>query len=171
MTEQQAAAHLDSPIIRRATPDDGPPVRAFVFATLRSYGIEPDPDGLDADVMAFGMHGDGPIDELVAEVDGRVVGSVAVSPAEDGNGHLSKFFVDRAYRGRGLGRLLLAQAVEEARRRGYRRIELATRTAFREAVHLYEATGWRRGPDLPPEYGPDRTYSLDLDTERAAEFR
>ena len=29
--------------------------------------------------------------------------------------------------------------------------------------HLYESTGWVRGPDLPPGYGPDRTYSLDID--------
>lgn len=39
-------------IIRRAEPEDGPAVRDFVFATLRSYGIEPDPEGLDADVPA-----------------------------------------------------------------------------------------------------------------------
>lgn len=167
----QLPSHTGAPTIRRAMPEDGPAVRAFVFATLRSYGIEPDPDGLDADVMAFGTHGDGPIDEFVAEVDALVVGSVAVSPADDGVGHLSKFFVDRDARGRGLGRLLLARAVEEARGRGYRRLLLETRTAFQEAVHLYEATGWRRGPDLPPGYGPDRRYMLDLTGGGSAEFR
>jgi putative acetyltransferase len=152
-----SAAH-----IRRAVPDDGPSVREFVFATLRAYGIEPDPDGLDADVVAFGAAGDGPIAEFVAEVDGRAVGSVALSPRAEGVAWLSKLFVDAAYRGRGFGRALLARAVEEARARGYRRIDLETRTVFREAVGLYEATGWLRGPDLPPDHGPDRTYSLDL---------
>ncbi|MGD9891500.1 MAG: GNAT family N-acetyltransferase [Dehalococcoidia bacterium] len=171
MTKQHAATPADAPMIRRATPADGPAVRAIVFGTLRSYGIEPDPDGLDADVIAFGAHGDGPIDEFVAVVDGHVVGSVAVSPADDRNGHLSKFFVDGAYRGRGIGRLLLARAVAEARRRGYGHVDLETRTAFQEAVHLYEATGWRRGPDRPPGHGPDRTYRLDLDAERTPEFR
>ena len=149
-------------IIRRAVPADGPRVREFVFATLRSYGIEPDPEGLDADVVAFGTAGDGPVAEFVAEVDGRAVGSVALSPRSEGVAWLSKLFVDAAYRGRGLGRALLARAVEEARVRGYRRIELETRTIYREAIHLYEATGWVRGPDLPPEHGPDRTYALDL---------
>jgi putative acetyltransferase len=137
-------------------------VREFVFATLRSYGIEPDPEGLDADVMAFGTAGDGPTAELVAEVDGKAVGSVAISPRAEGVAWLSKLFVDVASRGHGLGRRLLARAVDEARARGYRRIDLETRTIFREAVHLYEATGWVRGPDLPPEHGPDRTYSLHL---------
>jgi GNAT superfamily N-acetyltransferase len=149
--------------IRRATPEDGPAVREFVFATLRSYGIEPDPEGLDADVMAFGTAADGS-DEWVAELDGRAVGSVQVTPRPDGVGHLSKFFVDSTYRGKGLGRLLLARAVDEARASGLRRLELETRTAFLEACHLYEVTGWQRGPDLPPDYGPDRTYWLALIT-------
>lgn len=152
--------------VRRATPEDGAAVRKFVFATLRSYGIEPDPEGLDADVMSFGTHGDGPIDEFVAEVDGRTVGSVALSPNDVETGHLSKFFVDHDHRGRGLGRQLLAEAVDQARRRGYQRISLETRTAFQEAVHLYEATGWQRGPDLPAGCGPDRTYVLDMTAGR-----
>lgn len=151
------------PLVRPAVPSDGPAVRTFVFDTLRSYGIEPDPDGLDADVMTFGTAGDGPSVELVAEVDGIPAGSVALNPKDASVAHLSKFFVDPRFRGRGLGRLLLAHAVAEARTRGYRRIELETRTAYQEAVHLYEATGWQRGPDLPPDYGPDRTYILDLD--------
>ncbi|MCL6522184.1 MAG: FtsW/RodA/SpoVE family cell cycle protein [Firmicutes bacterium] len=50
----------DDFVVRRAVPADGPFVREFVFATLRSYGIEPDPAGLDADVMAFGTAGDRP---------------------------------------------------------------------------------------------------------------
>ena len=112
--------------------------------------------------MAFGTAGGGPVAEFVAEVDGHAVGSVALSPRGEGVAWLSKLFVDAAYRGRGLGRALLARAVEEARARGCRRIELETRTIYREAVHLYEATGWVRGPDLPPEHGPDRTYALDL---------
>jgi GNAT superfamily N-acetyltransferase len=149
-------------MIRRALPADGPAVRDFVFATLRSYGIEPDPNDLDADVVAFGTAGDGPVAEFVAEVDGMAVGSVALSPRGDGVAWLSKLFVNAGYRGRGLGRALLARAVDEARRRGYRRIDLETRTVFLEAVHLYEATGWVRGPDLPPEHGPDRSYSLQL---------
>lgn len=150
------------PLIRRAVPGDGPTVREFVFATLRSYSIEPDPGGLDADVVAFGTAGEGPVAEFVAEADGQAVGSVALSPRGEGVAWLSKLFVDAAYRGRGLGRALLARAVEEAQRRGYRRIDLETRTIFLEAVHLYEATGWERGPDLPPHHGPDRSYSLHL---------
>lgn len=152
----------EEPIIRRARHEDGPAVREFVFTTLRSYGIEPDPEGLDADVMAFGSEASTSAAEFVAEVGGRPVGSVALSDRDGGEGWLSKLFVDAAFRKRGLGRRLLARAVEEGRARGYLRLRLETRTIYREAVRLYESGGWQRGPDLPPEHGPDRTYVLEL---------
>ncbi len=148
--------------IRRATPADGAAVQQFVFATLRSYGIEPDPDGLDADVVAFGTAGDGPVLEWVADLAGTPVGSVVLTLAGNSEAKLSKLFVNASYRGRGIGRRLLLHAMAEARARGWRRLHLETRAAYREAVRLYEATGWQRGPDLPPGYGPDRTYFLDL---------
>ena len=159
---------LNNVLIRRATPADGPAVQQFVFATLRSYGIEPDPDGLDADVVAFGTAGDGPALEWVADLAGVPVGSVVLTPDDKGDAKLSKLFVDASYRGHGIGRGLLLHAVAEGRARGFRRLHLETRAAYREAVHLYEATGWVRGPDLPPGYGPDRTYSFDLQQRGAA---
>jgi ribosomal protein S18 acetylase RimI-like enzyme len=149
-------------LIRRAVPEDGPPVRDFVFAALRSYGIEPEPEGLDADVVTFGTATDGRALELVAEVDGKVVGSIKINPRDDGEGILSKFFVASSHRGIGVGRTLLTNAVAEARVAGYRRLWLETRSVFHQAIHLYESTGWIRGPDLPAGHGPDRTYSLAL---------
>lgn len=147
-------------VIRRATPRDGDAVRRFVFDTLRAYGVEPEPHDHDKDVMTFGEDPE-PVDAFVADVDGVAVGSVMVAPRADGVGWLSKFFVDSAYRGRGIGRALLDRAVAAARERGYKRLGLDTRTYFEEAVHLYESTGWRLSPDEshPP---CDAYYFLDL---------
>jgi putative acetyltransferase len=150
-------------LIRQARPEDGPVVREFVFAILRSDGITPDPEGLDADVVAFGTAGDGPVLELVAEDGGVPVGSVVISARGEQEAWLSKLFVAPSHRGRGLGKALLARGVDEARARRYRRVWLETRTIYREAVRLYESTGWGRGPDLPPGHGPDRSYYLSLD--------
>jgi hypothetical protein len=36
--------------IRAARPEDAPIAKEIVFASLRAYGIEPEPEGLDADV-------------------------------------------------------------------------------------------------------------------------
>src|SRR5438477_3002774 len=128
--------------IRAARPQDGAAVRRFVFATFEEYDIVPDPEGLDKDVMTFGEHPES-VDEFVADVDGVAVGSVMVSPRDGNIGWLSKFFVDATCRGRGIGRALLARAVDAARARGYVRLELDTRMFFKEAVHLYESTGWK----------------------------
>jgi len=147
--------------IRRARPDDGQAVRRFVFATFAAYGIEPDLDGVDRAIMRFGELEE-PVDEFVAEVDGIVVGSVIVAPHSPAVGWLSKFFVDAGFRGRGIGRKLLEHAVRAARARGYRRLELDTRTMFKEAIHLYEATGWIKSPDPPAARQCDAFYSLDL---------
>jgi len=147
-------------IIRRATPSDGEPVRRFVFDTLRAYGVEPEPHDHDRDVMTFGQDPE-PVDAFVADIDGVAVGSVMVTPRTDGTAWLSKFFVDRSFRGRGIGRALLDRAVAAARERGYKRLALDTRTYFKEAIHLYEATGWQlsSGESHPP---CDAFYYLDL---------
>ena len=148
------------PVIRRATAADGPAVRAFVLATFADYGIEPDFEGLDADLLTFGEKPE-PVDAFVAVIDGTPVGSVMVAPAAAGQAWLSKFFVDRSRRGAGIGRALLSRAVEAARARGYASIALETRTAFVEAIHLYESTGWVRSSQAPD--GPcEAHYTLQL---------
>jgi GNAT superfamily N-acetyltransferase len=146
--------------VRRATLPDRDRCVAIVFDALRSYGIEPEPEGLDADVMRFGS-GDGDAYEIVAVLDGAIAGVSALSPRGEGIGWVSKVFVDPPFRRRGAARALMAAVVAEARARGYRRIGLQTRTIFREAVALYESSGWTRGD--APKTGPcDRTYFLDL---------
>ena len=158
-TSQGSSA--DGPcVFRRANPGDHDAVVALVFDTLRSYGIQPDPQGLDADVVRFGTIDDPSIAEFVAELDGHVVGSIALRDRSDSTGHISKFFVDAAERGHGIGRRLLELSVAQARRRGLRELDLETRSQFEAAVHLYESTGWKRGPD--PTNVCDRTYLLRL---------
>jgi GNAT superfamily N-acetyltransferase len=150
-----------TPIIapRRATLADQPRAIDIVFNALRSYGLEPEPHGLDADVMRFGEAVDGSC-ELVVTVDGVVAGLSSLFPRADGLGWVSKVFVDAHFRRQGLATLLLSELMREARARGYRRLGLRTRTLFREAIALYERLGWTRGPT--PEGPCDRTYFLDL---------
>jgi GNAT superfamily N-acetyltransferase len=145
---------------RRAVPADRAAAIAIVFGTLRSFGIEPEPDGHEADLMEFGRPDDPARPDFVAEIDGTVVGTISLRDRGDGTGRISKFFVDQAIRGRGIGRALLELAVDAARKRSLRSLDLDTRAKFEAAIHLYESTGWKRGPD--PENGCDRTYELEL---------
>jgi putative acetyltransferase len=147
--------------IRHACPEDGRPVRRFVFDILNEYRVPADPDDSDADVMGFGAPADARVVQLVAEVEGEPIGSAILTPYGDDEIKLSKLFLKPEFRGLGLGRELLERAEAEAKARGYRRISLGTRALYVEAVRLYERAGWTRGPDQPPP-GPDRLYFRDL---------
>jgi GNAT superfamily N-acetyltransferase len=146
--------------IRNAQPKDGRPIRRMVFDVLCEYGVAADPDDSDADVMRFGEQEEG-VRHLVADDDGVPIGSAILTPYGEGRIKLSKLFLQRDFRGQGLGRRMLAAAVDLARSDGYREIFLTTRAVYQEAVALYEACGWLRGPDQPPP-GPDRLYYLPL---------
>ncbi len=147
-------------MLRRARPSDVPAACDIVFASLRSFGITPDPRGTDADVYSFGARATH--DDWVYERDGRVVGLCALEPHEDG-GWLSKLFVAADARGIGAGRALLTQAIESAKERDYARVGLRTRTVFTDAVKLYERVGFLRGPDPDSRgVGEDRIYELRL---------
>ena len=147
--------------IRYARPQDGRPVRRFVFDILNEYRVPADPDDSDADVMEFGAPADERVVHLVAEVDEVPIGSAILTPYGEGEIKLSKLFLKPEYRGLGLGSELLKRCEAEASERGYRRISLRTRALYVEAVRLYERAGWTRGPDQPPP-GPDRLYYRDL---------
>jgi GNAT superfamily N-acetyltransferase len=150
-------------VVRRATLEDRESAVRIVFDTLRSFGIEPEPETMDADVMRFGSGAEGAY-EIVALLDGEICGVSALSSRGGGSrkeGWVSKVFVDAKYRRRGAAKALMADIVGEARTRGYVRLGLQTRTVFKEAIALYEASGWTRGPS--PASGPcDRTYWLAL---------
>jgi GNAT superfamily N-acetyltransferase len=152
---------MNAPVVRRAIPADGPDVRRFVFQTLRDYCIEIDLDGHDRDVLTFGDPKEDAL-EFVAELDGRPVGSVIITPRGDGSATLSKFYVDAACRGRGIGRPLLDFAVNAARAAGLRRLELDTRSCFHQAIHLYESTGWIPIPQPAIVGNCELFYALDL---------
>jgi GNAT superfamily N-acetyltransferase len=147
--------------IRHATPEDGRPVRRFVFDILNEYHVPADPDDSDADVMEFGDPADERVVHLVAEVEGAPIGSAILTPYGDDEIKLSKLFLKPEFRGKGLGREMLERSETEASERGYRRISLRTRALYVEAIRLYERAGWTRGPDQPPP-GPDRLYFRDL---------
>jgi ribosomal protein S18 acetylase RimI-like enzyme len=84
----------------------------------------------------------------VAEVEGVVVGMVTaqllISTAEGGTVALVEdMVVDSHYRGRGIGRRLMAAIEDWSRERGAKRLQLlADRTNF-SALDFYDKIGWR----------------------------
>lgn len=85
-------------------------------------------------------------DILLAEVDGDVVGCVAIAPDGTGAFELSKMAVRPSMRGRGLGRLLLAAAIARAQELGATSMFLGSSTRLPAAVGLYERLGFEHVP-------------------------
>lgn len=88
----------------------------------------------------------------VAEVEGRVVGTVQVGLAQKPNqphrGDLMKLLVHRSARGLGLSRKLMALVEEEAARRGRILLVLDTATGS-EAEAIYPRFGWEKAGVIP----------------------
>jgi GNAT superfamily N-acetyltransferase len=86
---------------------------------------------------------------LLAYVDGKPAGCVALRDLGDGMCEMKRMFVPETFRGRGVGRALAARIIAEGREAGYRIMRLDTSRRQSEAMRLYENAGFRR---IPPYY-------------------
>lgn len=79
---------------------------------------------------------------LLARIDGKVVGCVALVPGHPGVFELGKMSVDPSLRNQGIGRKIMLAAIDEARRLGAHSIFLGSSKRLQAAVHLYESLGF-----------------------------
>jgi len=78
----------------------------------------------------------------VADSNGHAVGCVALRPLPGGVGEVNRMYVEPAWRGQGVGRMLLERLIASARQRGYRQLRLGTLLEMREAQALYRSIGF-----------------------------
>jgi ribosomal protein S18 acetylase RimI-like enzyme len=82
----------------------------------------------------------------LARVDGRVAGTIAFWPLDDGTCEMRRFWVREAFRGLGLGPRLAEVCVNAARAAGYSAMSLETLDDMTAARALYEDLGFREIP-------------------------
>ncbi|MEY2227169.1 GNAT family N-acetyltransferase [Streptomyces sp. BF23-19] len=112
----------------------------------------------------------------VAELDGRIVGHIGLSRGEPDDAApalwssregvnstaaavVGRLFVAPAARGHGIGALLMARAVREARERDLRPV-LDVVASDASAVALYERLGWERLATVEQRWSPERTVTV-----------
>jgi putative acetyltransferase len=151
--------------LRVASNRDCERITNLVFSVLREYDLKPDPASTDADIKDIdsSYFQRGGTFFVLEEKDGSIVGAYGLYPLEKHTCELRKMYLHKAYRGKGLGKLLLEDALTRARQLGFRRMTLETASVLKEAIALYKSYGFA-------EYTPDhlssrcdQAYVLELD--------
>lgn len=132
------------PRLRRASNIDCEKITELVFSVLAEYSLEPDPDSTDADLKDIeqSYFGQGGVFYVLEEEDGSVVGAYGLYPTDEETCELRKMYLCRSYRGRGLGKFLLEDALAKARQMGFTRMTLETASVLKEAIGLYKSYGF-----------------------------
>jgi GNAT superfamily N-acetyltransferase len=116
-----------------ADPDLQPLVAAQEAEVMARYGSDDPGPGLSTETPC-----------LLARLDGRPVGCVALGRLSEEVGEVKRMYVDPGARGHRIGRLLLDGVEELAGSSGCRVLRLEAGTEQPEALGLYEGAGWSR---------------------------
>ena len=94
--------------------------------------------------------------------DGEIIGAYGLCPIDEQTCELRKMYLHKAYRGKGLGKFLLEDALSKAGELGFGKVTLETASVLKEAISLYKSYGF-------VEYNPqhlssrcDQAYRLEL---------
>lgn len=180
MNEQipSVSRSVEDVVIRDARPDEREAVHRLTMAAYEDYAATMAPDGwmgLRGALLAA-LASEAPAERIVAEREGRLVGSVMLfPPAVSAYGELVDavtwpelrlLAVPREARGHGVGRALVDECVRRARAMGASELGLHTSRSMAIAMSMYERMGFVRAPDHdfhPPSGELVKAYRLPLD--------
>ena len=140
--------------MRLADNRDGEDIARLVFDVLREYGLKPDPASTDADLkdIESSYFQRGGTFLVLEDKDGSVIGAYGLYPMEQQACELRKMYLHKVYRGKGLGKFLLEDALSRAKQLGFETMVLETASVLKEAIALYKSYGF-------VEYTPDHLSS------------
>jgi GNAT superfamily N-acetyltransferase len=124
---------------------------AYVAKSLTDFVLSPDPDK-------------GRI--WLAESEGIIIGSIAIVKISEDVAQLRWYFVLPGYRGSGLGKTLIAEALNYCRDKRFKSVFLWTTSELTAAAHLYAISGFRKTEEkthmIWGKSVTEERYNLDL---------
>ena len=154
-------------LIRNWQKSDLTAAAEVIRLVLEEYGLPWQPESADRDVIEVEtcyLQIGGQF--WVVEQQQKVVGTAAYYPIARGNKavEIRKMYLLPAVRGQGLGKYLLQQLETTIAASGFQEIWIETATVLKEAVQLYESSGYRpaTGVETPR---CDRVYVKNLLTK------
>jgi putative acetyltransferase len=138
-------------IFRKLEKKDNKEIADLIRSVFREFGIarpgtvyfDPTTDDL---FTLFSISGS---EYWIAEENGAIIGGCGIYPTPglpDGCGELQKLYLLSSYRGKGIGKALMAKSFESARKFGYKQIYLESLPELERAINLYEKAGFRNIP-------------------------
>ena len=149
--------------IRALEPADVPAVTLLVVEVLGEFGFTAQVGGVERDLHEVrDRYGGAAAGFWVAEVDGVIVGTVAIRPKDEGRMcELKRLYLRPDQRGTGLGQRLYEHAEAFARAAGYERMWLDSSRRFTRAHRLYERNGFVLLESLDNDWEDD-VFEKDL---------
>ncbi len=131
------------------------------------YGWDLRYEALVAQILGeFGEKRDETECAWIAELDGRIVGSIFLMKATNELAKLRLLYVEPDTRGLGLGSQLVDACLNGARERGYKRMTLWTQSILTGARHIYAKAGFEKvSEEAHHSFGHDligETWEIDL---------
>ena len=167
-------------VIRDARPEDRDAIRAVTLAAYEEYAAQMPSLHWEAyrlNILAT-LERVAPAEQIVAERDGTVVGTVLLYPPPTDRPALDDAVIETPWpevrllavapagRGAGVGAALMEECVRRARRSGARALGLHTTDMMQTAMRMYARMGFVRAPELDFHPMPGVTikgYRLGLD--------
>jgi len=134
---------LSSLCVEDYQPADAGQLMGLLQRALAPYGLAPDACTTDSDlrdVSAAYLAGGGRF--RVIRRAGRVIGMYGLHNESDGVVELRKMYLEPECKGRGLGRMMMEDALSLARQAGFRRMVLETNSRLVEAIAMYRKYGF-----------------------------
>ncbi|MCX5046103.1 GNAT family N-acetyltransferase [Aldersonia sp. NBC_00410] len=152
---------MDNVIIRAASPEQYDEIGALTVEVYVDGGFIPETSPYAAELGDTANRA-ASADILVAELDGRIVGSVTVARpgtiyarlAAPDEIEFRMLAVDKSVRGRGVGTTLVRHVLALAAAEGFRGVVITTMDQMVDARRIYERLGFVRVPERDSEVAP-----------------
>ena len=162
--KQEVLPPSQNPALRNASNEDSEKIKNLVFTVLKEYKLKTDPEKTDQDLEDIEknyLHSGG-LFNLLETDDKKIIGCVGLYPISKERCELRKMYLDKEYRGRGLGKKLLEHSLSSASKLGFSEVVLETATVLKEAIQLYESFGFRKFKTGELSSRCDQSYILKL---------
>jgi N-acetylglutamate synthase-like GNAT family acetyltransferase len=126
-------------------------LHAIIYA--EEYGFDHTFEGYVASGLAeFAQTFNAARDRLwIAEIEGEIIGSVAVFGRSESEAQLRWFLVHPKFRGHGLGKLLFKEAILFCKQCGFKNVFLWTFRGLDAANYLYKSAGFEKTEEITHE--------------------